>query len=247
MVDLLSASWVLLAVGAFIIGVSKTAAPGAGPLVVALFAAVLPARPSTAVVLMLLIVGDLFAIWAYRRDVDWSALRRLVPTVIVGMVVGAFFLWWADDLIMRRSIAVILLALTLATLLLMRKGSLTPDSVLGNPRIRGAYGVMGGFTTMAANAGGPVMMLYFLAARFDVMKFMGTQAWFFFVVNVTKVPFSIGIGLLTTDMIPMLLSLVPFVVIGAILGRIWLRRIPKKFFDRVVITLTIISAVWLLR
>lgn len=247
MVEIFSAGWIVLAVASLLVGVSKTALPGAGPFVVAIFAAVLPARPSTAAVLVLLIVGDLFAIWAYRKDVDWAVLRRLVPTVVVGLILGAVFLWWADDVIMRRSIAVILLMLMATTLLLMWKGKLSSESVLGDSRVRGAYGVLGGFTTMAANAGGPVMMLYFLAARFDVLRFMGTQAWFFFVVNITKVPFSIGIGLLTTDMIPLLASLVPLVVVGAILGRLWLTRIPKQIFNRIVIVLTVLSSLWLLR
>ena len=72
---------------------------------------------------------------------------------------------------------------------------------------------------MAANSGGPVMTLYFLAARFNVLQFLATQAWFFFLVNITKLPFSIGLGLLHADMLPMLGLLTPLVIIGAILGR----------------------------
>lgn len=247
MIDLPAASWIVLTISALLIGVAKTALPGAATLAVAAFAAVLPARESTAALLVLLLVGDLIAIWTYRRGADWGTLKRLLPTVLVGLVLGALFLAWADDVVMRRTIGVILLALTALTLLLMRRGTLDADDALTNPRIRGFYGTLGGFTTMAANSGGPVMTLYFLAARFNVRQFLATQAWFFFLVNVTKLPFSLGLGLLHADQLPMLAILAPLVIVGAIIGRRIVSHLDKKLFDKIVIALTILSSLYLLR
>lgn len=246
MIELAPAAWVVLAAAALLIGVAKTALPGAATLAVAAFAAVLPARESTAALLVLLIVGDLVAIWTYRRDADFRALARLAPTVVVGVVLGAIFLATADDNLMRRAIGAILLALIALTLVLMRRGKLGSDDVLANPRIRGFYGVLGGFTTMSANAGGPVMTLYFLAARFDVVRFLATQAWFFFLVNVTKLPFSIGLGLLKVEVLPMLALLAPLVLVGAFAGRRWVKGLDQKVFNRIMIGLTIVSSVYLL-
>lgn len=247
MIDLPTTAWLVLAAAALLIGVAKTALPGAATLAVAAFAAVLPARESTAALLVLLIVGDLIAIWTYRRDCDFRALARLAPAVLVGLVCGAAFLAWADDVVMRRTIGAILLALIALTLLLMRRGSLDGEASLARPGVRGFYGVLGGFTTMAANAGGPVMTLYFIAARFDVLRFLATQAWFFFLVNVTKLPFSIGLGLLTPAILPTLASLAPLVVIGAVVGRRWVKRFDQRLFNRVMIALTVVSSLYLLR
>lgn len=246
MIELPALSWVVLVATSLLIGVVKTALPGAGTLAVAAFAAVLPARESTAALLVLLIVGDLTAVWAYRHDVDWKVLWRLVPTVVVGLVLGVAFLGWADDATMRRTIAVILLALIALTLFLMRRGKLSADDTLANPRVRGVYGVLGGFTTMAANAGGPVMTMYFVAARFDMMAFIATQAWFFFVVNVVKLPFSVGLGLLHADLLPMLALLAPLVLVGAFAGRRWVRRLDQELFTRIIIVLTVLSSLYLL-
>lgn len=246
MIDLPTFSWVVLAAAAVLIGVAKTALPGAATLAVAAFAAVLPARESTAALLVLLIVGDLVAIWTYRRDCDFHALKRLAPAVLVGLVFGAAFLAWADDVVMRRTIGGILLALIALTLVLMKRGRLSDDA-LTDPRVRGFYGTLGGFTTMAANAGGPVMTLYFLAARFDVVRFLATQAWFFFLVNVTKLPFSIGLGLLKVEVLPVLAILAPLVLVGAFIGRRWVKRFDKRVFNRVMIALTIVSSLYLLR
>ena len=247
MLDLTTLSWLALAAAALLIGVAKTALPGAATLSVAVFAAVLPARESTAALLLLLLTGDLVAIWTYRRDADVRTLWKLVPTVFVGLVIGAAFLAWANDVVMRRTIGAILLVLIASTLLLMHKGLLNPDSTLADPRVRGIYGVLGGFTTMAANAGGPVMTLYFLAAKFEVVRFLATQAWFFFAVNVAKLPFSLGLGLLRRETLPVIGLLAPLVLAGAFFGRVWVRRLDKRVFDRVVLLLTIVSAAYLLR
>ena len=60
-------------------------------------------------------------------------------------------------------------------------------------------GVMAGFTTMVANAAGPVMLLYLLAVGLPKLTFIGTGAWFFMLVNAFKVPFSLKLGLITTN------------------------------------------------
>lgn len=247
MMDLAPLGFAALATAAFLIGVAKTALPGVATLSVAVFAAVLPARESTAAMLVLLLVGDLIAIWTYRRDADWHALRRLFPSVLAGLVLGAVFLYFADDVVLRRTIGIVLLVLTGLTLWMMRRGAFNADDAVANPRVRGVYGTLGGMTTMAANAGGPVMTLYFLAARFDVVRFLGTQAWFFFCVNVAKLPFSVGLGLLRVEMLPLLATLAPLVLIGAFIGRRFVRRLDQRTFNRIVIVLTIASSLYLIR
>jgi len=234
--------WALLAVAAVIVGISKTALPGAATLSVAIFAGVLPSRASTATLLVLLIVGDVFALWAYRRHADWRTLLRLAPAVVAGLLVGAVFLALADDVSVRRVIGVILLVLVAITLWRRRV-----DPVVAPSRsVAVAYGSLGGFTTMVANAGGPVMSMYFLAAKFPVKTFLGTAAWFFAVVNIAKLPFSIGLGLLTPQSLLIDLVLVPAVLIGAFGGRLLADRLDQTLFERFVIVLTVVGAVYLL-
>lgn len=240
--ELSPVSWALVIIGALIVGLSKTAVPGAGTLAVAVFAAALPARESTAALLVLLLVGDLFAIWLYRHDVDWATLRRLVIPVIIGMVVGAVFLGTSSDPVVRRVIGVILLGLLGLTLWRRRRES-APDP----GRVAGySYGWLGGFTTMVANAGGPVMSMYLLAMRLPVKMFLGTAAYFFFAVNLAKLPFQVGIGLLNWQIVTLTAVLMPLVVITAFLGRWLAPRIPQTVFDRLVLMLTAVGAIYLL-
>lgn len=237
--------WTLLAVAAIIVGLSKTAIPGAGTIAVAIFAAVLPARQSTGVLLLLLIVADVFAVTMYRRHANWRELWRLLPAVVAGVVLGVVFLAFADDIWVKRAIGVILLGVVAITLFRRRMTSAV-DAQRPHVAAAATYGSLAGFTTMVANAAGPVMSMYFLARRFPVKEFLGTAAWFFAIINVFKVPFSIGIGIITPTGLLVDLVLVPAVVIGALGGRWIADRIDQQVFERLVIVFTIVGAVYLL-
>lgn len=245
MPDLSAIGWALLAVAALVIGLSKTAVPGAGTVAVAIFAAVLPAKQSTGTILLLLILADLFAITMYRRTVNWRALLRLAPAVVVGILLGVVFLAVVSDVWVKRTIGVLLIAVIVITLL-RRRFSATA-AAQGSHRVAAAtYGTIGGFTTMVANAAGPVMSMYFLAARFSVKEFLGTAAWFFFLVNVSKVPFSIGLGLITPPGLLIDLVLAPLVIGAALAGRWLAGRMNQRVFEWLVIAFTIVGAGYLL-
>ena len=89
--ELGTSSWLLVVLGALIVGFSKTALPGAGTLAAGAFALAMPAKESTAALLLLLILGDMTALWVYRREPDWRTLVRLLPSAMVGVLLGVFF------------------------------------------------------------------------------------------------------------------------------------------------------------
>ncbi|UOQ57114.1 sulfite exporter TauE/SafE family protein [Leucobacter allii] len=236
-------AWALLATAALIVGFSKTALPGVNTISIAIFAAILPARHSTGALLVLLIVGDAFAVWAYRKHASWPTILRLAPAVVGGLALGAVFLALADDSWVRRVIGIILLLVVGFTV--WRRWISSGGAPAGRAASIG-YGSLGGFTTMVANAGGPVMSMYFLAARFPVKAFLGTAAWFFACINLAKLPFSIGLGLIDAGSLVLDLLLVPGVIIGALLGRWAANRMRQGFFDVAVLGATVLGAVYLL-
>ncbi|MER8004410.1 MULTISPECIES: sulfite exporter TauE/SafE family protein [unclassified Streptomyces] len=239
-----------LAFAALLVGFSKTAVSGANTVSLAIFAAVLPARASTGVLLPVLIVGDVLAVVTYRRHAHWPTLWRLFPAVAVGVVVGTLFLMWADDGIVRTSIGAILLLMAGVTVWRRRTAEADeePDSVssrAGRAKAR-SYGVLGGFTTMVANAGGPVMSMYLLSAGFRKLGFLGTSAFFFLIVNVSKVPFSAGLGLIDGRSLLLDAALAVFVVPGALFGKWAVNRINQRLFEQLVIAATIVGGLQLL-
>jgi uncharacterized membrane protein YfcA len=233
-----------------LVGFSKTAVSGANTVSLAVFAAVLPARESVGVLLPVLIAGDVLAVLIYRRHAHWPTLWRLFPAVAVGVVLGTFFLMWADDGAVRISIGLTLLLMTGITVWRTRRAVRPddPDAVVtraGRIKAR-SYGVLGGFTTMVANAGGPVMAMYLLSAGFRKFGFLGTSAFFFLIVNVSKVPFSVGLGLIDTRALLLDAALVLFVIPGALLGRWAVNRINQRLFEQLVIAATVLGALQLL-
>ncbi len=252
--DLAPLGWgslTLLAVAALLAGFAKTAVGGVGLISVATFAAVLPSRVSTGVLLPLLILGDLVAVRAYRAHADWATLARLVPAVGVGVLLGVAFVSRVDDTVMRRAIGGVLLAL-LALQVAGRRRSRPAEPVAESGRptpwwTRWGFGSMSGFTTMVANAGGPAMSLYLLAARFSVLGFLGTTSWFFFVINVLKVPFSVGLGLITPASLRLDLALGPAVLLGAWIGRRVIGRVEQRLFETLVLATTLLAGLNLLR
>ncbi|MGI5134936.1 MULTISPECIES: sulfite exporter TauE/SafE family protein [unclassified Streptomyces] len=239
-----------LATAALLVGFSKTAVSGANTVSLAIFAAVLPARASTGVLLPILIVGDVLAVLTYRRHAHWPTLWRLFPAVAAGVVLGTLFLVWADDGIVRTSIGAILLLMAAITVWRRRSARRDeePDEVTtGTGRVKArSYGVLGGFTTMVANAGGPVMSMYLLSAGFRKLGFLGTSAFFFLIVNVSKLPFSAGLGLIDGRSLLLDAALAVFVVPGALLGKWAVNRIDQRLFEQLVIAATVLGAVQLL-
>jgi hypothetical protein len=252
--------FVALVAAAVSVGFAKTAIGGFGPIAVAIFAAVLPARESTGALLPLLLVGDLLALAAYRAHADWRILLRLLPSVVVGVLLGTLFVARVDDDLMRRTIGVLLVLLVAVHLWTRRRGAAavaaaggSPPQVPpsgaggGRPWLTATYGTLAGFTTMVANAGGPVMSLYLLSAGLTMLGFLGTVTMFFLIVNAAKVPFSLGLGLISPASLWLDLLLVPAVLLGGWLGRRLIDRIDQKLFERLVLVFTVVSALNLLR
>lgn len=239
------AAWAMLALAAALTGFSKTGINGTASLSILLFATVLPAKESTGALLPVLILADLFAIRFYSRHVEWRVLGRLAPWVVVGTVGGAVVLWFVDDTLMRLLIGAILLAmLALQVWNRLRPKAIDPAPPSGLARRSAAAGagVAAGATTMMANAAGPVMVLYLMLSGFPKLRFLGTMAWFFFAVNLFKVPFSVGLGLISWHTLLMAVLLVPAIAVGAFLGRAVVHRVNQAQFEIATLVLSGVGA-----
>ncbi len=240
--------WALGALGAFLVGLSKSGIPGLGILNVALFALVFPARDSVGLVLVILIFGDVVAVWAYRRDASWPHLLRLFPWAAAGVVLGYLAVGRISDVQMRHLIGVILLALVAFQFMRSRRPARPADEAQpSRPWLAPLTGITAGFTTMVANAAGPVMVLYLLAMRLPKIVFVGTGAWYFLVLNVFKVPFSASLGLINPASLGISFALGPFAVLGALLGRPIVNHLNQRAFELIALALTFVAALNMLR
>jgi uncharacterized membrane protein YfcA len=217
-----------------------------GILPVVLFANALPPRESTGALLPLLLCGDVFWVVYYRKHASWPHLWRLFGWVIAGVAAGYFTLGRVNENGMRRMIGGILL---LMVALYWWRGGRQEEIAGRVPHsmwFTALTGIMAGFATMAANAGGPVMVLYLLAIGLPKLGFIGTWAWFFMLVNVFKVPFSVNLGLITPHSLVMDAILLVPMVPGAMLGPRILKHLDQAKFEKMVLILTLAGTVRLL-
>lgn len=248
MIELEWWQWVWLAAGAFLIGFSKTGIAGLGVLFVAIFANVLPAKQAVGVVLPLLICGDIVAVAAYRRHAQWKYLWRLFPWTALGVVIGFAIMDRAGNIevaLMTGAILLLLIGVHLWRTTAERirgKAPQPPEHV----SFAAMMGVGSGVTTMISNAAGPIMVLYLLAMRLPKMAFLGTGAYFFLVMNAFKVPFGVALGIINAGSLLLDLALVPFVLAGAVAGRLMIGRINQKAFEGLVLVLAFLAAARLL-
>jgi uncharacterized protein len=251
MIHLETWQWVLALAAALLVGVSKTGISGLGMLFVAVFALVIPnTKQSTGIVLPLLIFGDLVAVISYRRHTQWSYLWKLFPWTGLGVFLGFFAMGRINDREARLMIGGIVCAMVAIHVGrgLWKKRSGRPENLEEKHAAWFApmVGVLAGFTTLVANAAGPLMTIYLLAMHLPKMEFMGTGAVFFMLLNWFKVPFMVSLGLITADSLRFNFWLAPAVLLGALLGRWLLPRIDQKLFEGLALFLSAAAGVKLL-
>ena len=227
---------------AFLIGFSKTGIPGAGLPAIALMAEVFPdnTRLSVGAMVPLLILGDIFAVVYYRRHAHWKRLFELVPYVAIGMVPGYVVLAYLDSDWLRILIGLIILGLLGLHLGRKRFGW---DNMPDRWWFIAMTGCLAGFGTVVGNAAGPAMAVYFLAKNLNKHEFIGTAAWFFFFVNVSKVPIQWQMGVITPGTLRLDICLAPVLVIGSLVGIAVHKRISQEAFNRLVLALAGLFAV----
>ena len=245
MLDLDPTGLFVVALCAFLVGITKTGIPGIGILVVPLMATVLPARSSVGVLLGILILGDLFAAGYHRRNAQWKHVLRLLPATFAGILVG----WRALGHVTNEQLAPIIGVIVLAMLGINYWRTRVRSADAPVPThwwFAAALGFAAGVTTMMANAAGPVMIIYLLAMRLPKFAFVGTAAWFFFIVNWLKVPFHANLDTMTLETAQLDLMMLPAIAAGAVVGIFFLTRIPQKTFNAVVQILAAAAALKLL-
>ena len=238
-------SWIVVALCAMLVGIAKTGIPGIGILVVPMMAMVLPARKSTGILLGILILADLFAILYHRRNARWSHVIRLLPAAFAGIVAGFFGLRYVDDQQLKPIIGAIVLVMLGVNYWRTRAGG-EDAPIPAQWWFAAGLGFIAGVTTMMANAAGPIMIIYLLAMRLPKIEFVGTGAWFFFIVNWLKVPLSAKLELMTIESVKFDLMMLPFIAVGAVAGIFFLKRIPQKAFSSVVQILAVAAVIKLL-
>lgn len=238
-------AYLLGGAAAVLMGLAKTGLPGVSIPAVLLMVEAFPgdAKASVGAIMPTIILGDILAVLWFRRRADWSQVWRLVPYVAVGMAVGALVLWKTSGNELRPILGWLIGIFLVVEICRQR---FRWETMPGQWWFVATMGLVAGFGTMVGNAAGPVMTIYLISRGLRKEAFIGTCAWFFFVVNLSKLPVMSGLGMLTADTLGFGFTVACLVPIGSLLGVWLLRVIAQRSFDMLALSLAGLAAVRLI-
>ena len=212
--DLSLLGYIYLGLAAFLVGFTKTSVGGVGILAVLMVALAIPGKASPGVLLPMLIAADIMAVIYYRRSCQWHILLKLLPPTVIGVIIGYLTIGIIPTEVFVRVIGSVILLMLFLEFFVLGKGRLQA----GGYWFTNFIGIFAGIATMIANAAGPVFGIYLLQMGLNKQEFVGTRSWFFLIVNLFKLPFSAGLGLITFDTLTLNLTVLPVILMGAFLG-----------------------------
>jgi len=240
--DLTTLQLIYVGAAALLVGFTKTSAGGVGILAVLLMALAIPGKGSPGVLLPMLIVADIMAVMYYRRSCQWGLLLKLLPLTLVGIAIGFAILWVLPDYNFEKIIGGIILAMLALDFTLTERAK----KHFRGKAITRITGVLAGSASMIANAAGPVFGVYLLQLGLKKSEFVGTRSWFFLLLNVAKVPFSVSLGLINTETLTINAFSLPIILVGAYVGYKVLNYINIRLFGLLIRLAVLIAAVRLI-
>ncbi len=238
--------WIVAALAAFMMGLSKGGVPMLAMLSVPLMSLFMDPALAAGLLLPLYIVADWYAVYLFRRAFAARLLKIMLPGAVAG-IVAAFF---AVSVVPGDAIKLLVAGIGIYYLVGSVKGRFARQAPA--PREadvpRGVFwGTLAGFTSYISHAGGPPFQAYVLPQKLDKMVYLGTVTIFFSVVNLLKVPPYVMAGQITGASLGEAVWLAPFALAGAWSGSRVARWLPEKVFYLLVeVALAVVSGklVW---
>ncbi|MGC8627297.1 MAG: TSUP family transporter [Acidimicrobiales bacterium] len=231
---------------ALLFGMSFTGVPPMGAFAAALLATVAPPVQSSGLALPVLVVGAMVAVAMYGRSAKPRMLLRLVPETAVGLGSGYAVMRFLPESITGRALGLmVFLAGTGELWRRQARRRALAAPVAGRGAVNVVLGTGAGFSTMVANAGGPMMSLFLMRQALPTSSFLGTSACFFLAVNLLKVPLSVALGLITPHSLVASAVLLPGLAAGLALGEVFSTRASARLFETLVLASTVLAGAWL--
>ncbi len=211
---------------------------------VPIMAYVFGSKASTGIVLPMLILADILAVLYYHRHAQWSFLLKILPWTMLGVLLGVWVGDQMEEETFKRVMAVLII-LSVALIVWWERGP--QRSVPDYWWFSALMGVSAGFTTMIGNLAGAIVSIYLLTMRLPKDHFIGTNAWFFFIINLFKVPMHIFFWqTITWRSFGLNLALFPSLLIGFILGAFIVGKMNDKLYRQLVLVMTAAAGLVLL-
>jgi uncharacterized membrane protein YfcA len=231
----------LLAAAGFLIGLSKGGLGGGlGAVVTPMVSLAVPdVAQALAIVLPMLIIGDVFAVSTYWGQWDGPLVRRLLPGALVGLALGLFVLVSLPAKTMRLALGLFSLSLVAYRI---AGDSIRRLRYQPRPWHATAVGTLAGTASTLFNAGGPPFTAYLILNGVPPRPFIATGAIFFAILNLTKLPGFVAARLLSLSLLAATWWGFVFIPLGNWAGRRLVERIDPRAFERVIVGLLLAAS-----
>jgi uncharacterized membrane protein YfcA len=238
-------AWIYPYLGAFLIGLAKAGfATGLGMLTTPLLATAVPARQAIGIILPLLCFADLITLSAFWKKWRLELIRIPFFGALGGIALGMAFVNSISEQLLRHSIGVTALVLTA---LLIIRNIWYPARVYRPSAIEALLvGAFAGFASTISHGAGPIMAIYLMAQKTEKTAFVASNAFFFTILNLFKVPPYVYAGLITSSTLLQDLRYLPLIPLGVGVGWLANRALPQKVFDWLVYGLLMVTGLQLL-
>jgi uncharacterized membrane protein YfcA len=236
--------YVMVVIVAILIGLSKGGmGAGLAVLTAPLLSQVMPVPDAVSLALPLLIIADVFALKIYWKTWDMYYIKLLLPTAIIGILIGTFLLANLPDDVLRRLLGIFVLFFVIYKQFGDRliSARYTPQGWHGY-----IAGLVAGVGSAVANVGGPPFTIYLLMQNLTPVAFVGTTTLFFALLNVIKIPPLIVAGLMDWEVLLRVAWVIPLLPIAVWVGRAIINRIQQATFERLMLIVLTITATYLL-
>jgi uncharacterized protein len=225
----------VLAVTAFLVGMRRGGVNGAAVLAVIILASHFPGTSAVGIGVLIFLYADVQATVLLFRNVDWKVLWKLLGPTVVGLGVAALIGNRLPSVVFEWVLFGIILCAYVG--MVLQRARRYRDAGRRLPGwVTPLAGFLSGFTSMIGNLASVFVAVYFAATGTLKAQFIATSVWFFFAMNLIKLPVHIwGWKTLTAEMLPGTLVLIPVVTLGIWSGRIIVRRMSETTYWQFVI------------
>lgn len=243
-------------IGPFLVGIACAAAlvtgflrnavgGGIGLALTPVLTIVLPPQPVLAMIGLLLLLSDPISLWLYWRRWDGAEARRLIPTMLVGIVLGGWLVAGLSATALRQVIGAAALLFGSAQLAVMLRGG-TPSVAPSASPVAMGVGLVAGVASTVAHSGGVVLGLYLVGRPLSSAGVVATGTLAYAISDVVKVGTYAAIGWVTPSLLLATVAATPFLYFGSWLGYRLNARLPRRAFALTLIVIALAGALRLL-
>jgi uncharacterized membrane protein YfcA len=243
--ELVRQHWVVLALIGMLLGIDKGGIKAISILSVYFMLDIVDPKTMLAIYAPLMLVGELFPAWHYRKDADFSATYRIFPWIVAGLFVGTVIGTRIDVAAFSLIIGILILGMAI----LMVAGQFR-DIKIGEKAKKPLTVVLGslaGFGSIIGNVAGGITNVYFLSETDNKRQLIGSSSLLFVQVNAIKLLLYVFLWqIFTANTLLVSLYMVPSIAFGMFLATLFVRMVPERVYRSLVFLAVIYAGISLL-